>query len=70
MEEFFNSVGKITIDDILDFAARTNNETASYLLRFYGVENFDGSEQEYMELMEFLTRKRKVKNNKGNKVMA
>jgi len=70
MEEFFNIVGKITIDDILDFAARTNNETASYLLRFYGVENFDGSEQEYMELMEFLTRKRKVKNNKGNKVMA
>lgn len=70
MEEFFNSVEKITIDDILDFAARTNNETASYLLRFYGVENFDGSEQEYMKLMESLTKKETVKNRKQCKTFS
>jgi len=70
MSEYLNEIDNISTETVLDFAARTNNETASYLLRFYGVENFDGSEQEYMELMEFLTRKRKVKNNKGNKVMA
>lgn len=70
MEEFFNSIGKITIDDILDFAARTNNETASYLLRFYGVENFDGSEQEYMKLMESLTKKETVKNRKQCKTFS
>lgn len=70
MEEFFNSVGKITIEDILDFAARTNNETASYLLRFYGVENFDGTEQEYMKLMESLTKKETVKNRKQCKTFS
>lgn len=46
---------KITISDVLKFANRTNNQAACYFLRFYGVENFLGTSQQYMKLMNQLS---------------
>lgn len=56
---------KITISDVLNFASRTNNQAACYFLRFYGVENFVGTTNQYMTLMNQLqsTEHKQVKNH-------
>lgn len=51
---------KTTIAGILEFASRTNNIAASYLLRAEGLDNFDGTYEEYMNLMKFLTTNKSV----------
>lgn len=58
---YSNIYNKISGAEILEFASRTNNNVASYLLRSYGMEKFNGTEKEYMELMQYLIQPQKKK---------
>lgn len=62
MTSVYNNIyNKISGTEVLEFAARTNNNTAVYLLRYYGMERFDGTQKEYMELMQYLLQPEKQK---------
>jgi hypothetical protein len=55
MTSVYNNIyNKISGVEVLEFASRTNKNIAAYLLRSYGMERFDGTQKEYMELMKYL----------------
>lgn len=62
MTSVYNNIyNKISGTEVLEFAARTNKNIAVYLLRSYGMERFDGTQKEYMELMQYLLQPEKQK---------
>lgn len=62
MTSVYNNIyNKISGTDVLEFASRTNKNIAAYLLRSYGIEKFDGTQKEYMDLMYYLTKPEKKK---------
>lgn len=47
----------LTTKEVYAFARRSNIQAAVYLLRLYGYENFEGGKDEYLKIMQQLSKK-------------